>query len=152
LVNFGVPVGDDNEFYGNAAVVVKRVSSFSNYRTPYWRQDRGLLHSPTNNGSKNYLTAATLAFPTDGVDLYKGYVGYVPTFEGDLLDYNATLGLKGETNGWKHDGSLTIGGNTQEYTVDNTVNRSLGKSSPTRFKPGGFEFSHIVGNIDVSNQ
>ncbi|MDZ7896719.1 MAG: TonB-dependent receptor [Arcicella sp.] len=150
LVNFGVPVGQDHEFYGNAAMVVKRVSSFANFRTPYWRQDRGLLHSSTDNGGKNYLTAATLAFPSDGVDLYKGYIGYIPTFEGDLLDYNATLGLKGETNGWKHDGSLTVGGNTQEYTVDNTVNRSLGKSSPTRFKPGGFEFSHIVGNIDVS--
>ena len=150
LINFGVPVGDNNEFYGNAAMVVKRVSSFANFRTPYWRQDRGLLHSPTDNGGKNYLTAATLAFPSDGVDLYKGYLGYVPTFEGDLLDYNATLGLKGETNGWKHDGSLTVGGNTQDYTVDNTVNRTLGKSSPTRFKPGGFGFSHIVGNIDIS--
>ena len=151
LINFGVPIGNDNEFYGNGAMVVKRVSSFANYRTPYWRQDRGLLHSVTDNGGKNYLTAATLAFPTeDKVDLYKGYIGYVPTFEGELLDYNATLGLKGETNGWKHDGSLTIGGNTQSYTVDNTVNRSLGKSSPTRFKPGGYEFSHLVGNIDIS--
>jgi iron complex outermembrane receptor protein len=151
LINFGVPVGDKSEFYGNAAMVLKRVSSFANFRTPYWRQDRGLLHSPTDNGGKNYITAATLAFPTeDKVDLYKGYIGYVPTFEGDLLDYNATLGLKGETNGWKHDGSLTIGGNTQSYTVDNTVNRSLGKASPTRFKPGGYGFSHIVGNIDVS--
>ncbi len=150
LVNFGIPVGN-SEFYGNAAMVVKRVTSFANFRTPYWRQDRGLLHSPTDNGGKNYLTAATLAFPTeDKVDLYKGYIGYVPTFEGDLVDYNATLGLKGETNGWKHDGSLTIGGNTQNYTVDNTVNRSLGKSSPTRFKPGGYGFSHIVGNIDVT--
>jgi iron complex outermembrane recepter protein len=151
LVNFGIPVGNNSEFYGNAAMVVKRVSSFANFRTPYWRQDRGLLHSPTDNGGKNYITAATLAFPTeDKVDLYKGYIGYVPTFEGDLLDYNASLGLKGETNGWKHDGSLTIGGNTQSYTVDNTVNRSLGKASPTRFKPGGFGFSHIVGNIDIS--
>lgn len=151
LINFGVPVGEKSELYGNAAMVLKRVSSFANFRTPYWRQDRGLLHSPTDNGGKNYLTAATLAFPTeDKVDLYKGYIGYVPTFEGDLLDYNASLGLKGETNGWKHDGSLTIGGNSQLYTVDNTVNRSLGKASPTRFKPGGYGFSHIVGNIDVS--
>jgi iron complex outermembrane recepter protein len=150
LVNFGIPVGN-SEFYGNAAMIVKRVASFANFRTPYWRQDRGLLHSPTDNGGKNYITAATLAFPTeDKVDLYKGYIGYVPTFEGDLIDYNASLGLKGETNGWKHDASLTIGGNTQSYTVDNTVNRSLGKTSPTRFKPGGFGFSHIVGNIDVS--
>lgn len=150
LVNFGIPVGDKTELYGNAAMIVKRVSSFANYRPPYWRQDRGLLHSVTDNGGKNYLTNATLAFPTDNVDIYKGYVGYVPTFEGDLVDYNASLGLKGETNGWKHDGSLTIGGNSQGYTVDNTVNRTLGTASPTRFKPGGYEFSHIVGNIDVS--
>jgi len=151
LINFGVPVGNDNLLYGNAAMVLKRVASFANFRPPYWRQDRGLLHSPTDNGGKNYLTDATLAFPTeDNVGLYKGYIGYQPTFEGELLDYNATLGIKGETNGWKHDGSLTIGGNTQSYTVDNTVNRSLGKSSPTRFKPGGYGFSHIVGNIDVS--
>lgn len=150
LVNFGIPVGN-SEFYGNAAMIVKRVASFANFRTPYWRQDRGLLHSPTDNGGKNYVTAATLAFPSeDKVDLYKGYIGYVPTFEGDLVDYNASLGLRGETNGWKHDASLTIGGNSQLYTVDNTVNRSLGKASPTRFKPGGFGFSHVVGNIDVS--
>lgn len=149
-INAGIPIGANSELYGNAAMVAKRVASFANFRTPYWRQDRGLLHSPTDNGGKNWLTAATLAFPSDGVDLYKGYNGYVPTFEGDLIDYNATLGAKGETNGWKHDASLTIGGNTQNYTVENTVNRGLGKSSPTRFKPGGYGFSHIVGNIDVN--
>ena len=153
LINTGLSLGNNYELYGNAAMVVKRVSSFANYRTPYWRQDRGLLHSPTDNGGKNYITAATLAFPTeDNVDLYKGYIGYVPTFEGDLLDYNATVGVKGENNGWKHDVSLTTGYNGQGYSVDNTVNRSLGKSSPTRFKPGGYQFSHLVGNIDVSKQ
>jgi iron complex outermembrane recepter protein len=149
-INAGIPIGATMELYGNAAMVAKRVASFANFRTPYWRQDRGLLHSPTDNGGKNWLTAATLAFPEDGVDLYKGYNGYVPTFEGDLIDYNATIGAKGETNGWKHDASLTLGGNTQTYTVENTVNRTLGKSSPTRFKPGGYGFSHIVGNIDVT--
>jgi iron complex outermembrane recepter protein len=151
LVNFSVPVGDKLDLYGNGALVAKRVESFANFRTPYWRQDRGLLHSPTDNGGKNYLTQATLAFPAeDNVDLYKGYLGYVPTFEGELLDHNATLGVKGETNGWKHDASITTGFNQQLYTVDNTVNRTLGKASPTRFKPGGYEFSHLVGNIDLS--
>ncbi|MFN8357707.1 MAG: TonB-dependent receptor [Spirosomataceae bacterium] len=153
LINGGVSLGEKSELYGNAALVVKRVASFANFRTPYWRQDRGLLHQATDNGGKNYLTQATLAFPKeDNVDLYKGYIGYVPTFEGDLIDYNATLGAKGETNGWKHDVSLTTGFNSQTYTVDNTVNRTLGKSSPTRFKPGGYQFGHIVGNIDVSKQ
>ena len=30
------------------------------------------------------------------------------------------------------------------------MNRGLGLSSPTRFKPGGFGFTHAVGNLDVS--
>jgi iron complex outermembrane recepter protein len=153
LINAGVDLNDNLQLYGNAAIVAKRVESFANFRTPYWRQDRGLLHSVTDNGGKNYLTQATLAFPTeDKVDIYRGYIGYVPTFEGDLIDYNATVGLKGETNGWRHDVSLTTGFNSQNYSVDNTVNRSLGKASPTRFKPGGYEFGHLVGNIDISKQ
>jgi iron complex outermembrane receptor protein len=153
LVNAGVDINEKNQVYGNAAMVIKRVTSFANFRTPYWRQDRGLLHSPADNNGKNYLTAATLAFPKeDAVDLYKGYIGYVPTFEGDLIDYNGTIGVKGETNGWRHDVSLTTGFNSQTYTVDNTVNRSLGKASPTRFKPGGYEFGHLVGDIDISKQ
>lgn len=153
LINTGFKLSENQEIYGNAALVTKRVSSFANFRTPYWRQDRGLLHSPTDNNGVNYVTDATLAFPKeDKAELYKGYIGYVPTFEGDLLDYNATIGAKGESNGWKHDISLTTGFNSQTYTVDNTVNRSLGKASPTRFKPGGYQFGHLVGNIDISKQ
>lgn len=150
LINGAIPVGEKAEIYGNAAFVTKRVLSYANFRTPYWRQDRGLLHKATDNNGKNYITAATLAFPTDPVDMYKGYIGYVPTFEGDLQDYNATVGARNEINGWKQDLSLTVGGNSQRYTVDNTVNRSLGLASPTRFKPGGFDFKHMVGNIDIS--
>ncbi|MCU0341647.1 MAG: TonB-dependent receptor [Spirosomaceae bacterium] len=153
LINGGINLNDNHQLYGNAALVAKRVSSFANFRTPYWRQDRGLLHSVTDNGGKNYLTQATLAFPTeDNVEMYRGYIGYVPTFEGDLIDYNATVGAKGETNGWRHDVSLTTGFNSQTYSVDNTVNRTLGKASPTRFKPGGYQFRHLVGNIDISKQ
>ncbi len=151
LINGGIPFGEAGMLYANAAMVSKRVLSNANFRTPYWRQDRGLLHKSTDNGGKNYITdASQLAFAADGIDLYKGYIGYMPSFEGDLLDYNATIGATNEVNGWKSDLSLTTGGNTQAYTVDNTVNRSFGKASPTRFKPGGFGFNHLVGNLDVS--
>ena len=150
LMNVGLPLGETGQFYANAAYVIKKVNSFANFRVPYWRQDRGLLHKPTDNGGKNYITKETLAFPTDPVDLYKGYIGYVPTFEGDLNDYNATIGAKNNLNGWNTDLSLTVGSNKQTYTVDNTVNRGFGFSSPTRFKPGGFGFNHAVGNLDIS--
>jgi iron complex outermembrane receptor protein len=139
--NLGLEAGENGMFYSNAALVFKKAYSFANFRTPYWRTDAGLLHKRIP-GAPNY---------TGGNDpLYEGYIGYVPTFDGDLLDYNATLGFTNTHNGWKHDVSMTFGGNQQLYTVENTVNRSLGTASPTFFKPGGYGFSHIVGNYDVS--
>lgn len=146
LVNMGVPLGENGgEFYSNAALVVKRVLSNANYRTPYWKKDYGLLHTPNPNGV-DYTGSTDPA----SIALYKGYIGYQPTFEGQLIDYNATVGVKDEKNGWKQDVSLTIGGNQQLYSVDNTVNHSLKSKSPTSFRPGGFRFSHIVGNYDIS--
>ncbi len=127
-VNGGIPVSENTEFYYTGAYVFKKVNSFANYRTPYWR--------PTDNG---LLTPAG-----------SPYLGYVPTFEGDLNDYNATLGFRSEKSGWKSDVSFTTGGNKQLYTVGNSVNRGLGKNSPILFKPGGYSFSHNVGNIDIS--
>jgi iron complex outermembrane receptor protein len=126
-VNVGIPVGETGLFYTNAAFVAKKAISNANYRTPYWRSDAGLLHP-----------AGTT------------YIGYQPTFEGDLIDYNATIGFKNEVNGWKQDVSLTTGGNQQLYSVNNTLNRTLGAASPTSFKPGGFRFTNIIGNYDVS--
>ncbi len=140
-VNFGLATSDNGQFYGNAALVTKKAISNANFRTPYWRTDAGLLHTRIP-GAPNY---------TGGTDpLYEGYIGYMPTFEGDLLDYNGTVGFKNVKNGWNHDVSFTFGGNQQLYTVENTVNRSLGTSSPTSFKPGGFGFTHMVGNYDAS--
>ena len=147
LVNLGLPINDDVQFYSNAAFVTKKVISNANYRTPYWKVDYGLLHK-TDPSAPNYTGDNTL--DADGNELYAGYIGYMPTFEGDLNDYNGTFGLKSTKNGWTHDISLTAGGNTQTYTVNNTVNHSLGAAGPTSYKPGGFEFHHVVGNIDLA--
>ena len=140
-MNLGLPIGDNAMFYSNWGLVFKKVFSFANYRVPYWRLDQGLLHQRIP-GAPNY---------TGGTDpLYEGYIGYVPTFDGDLLDYHGTAGFTNVLNGWKHDVSVTFGGNQQLYTVENTVNASLGTASPTAFKPGGYTYSHIVGNYDIS--
>ena len=146
LINFAVPLNKNTEFYGNAAYVYRKALSYANYRQPYWKKDYGLLHTPDPSGT-DYTGSTT---PAD-IALYKGYLGYQPTFEGDLNDYNATLGLRTRSeNGWKQDMSLTVGGNKMLFTVNNTVNHSLAFQSPVSFKPGGFSFNHFVGNIDVS--
>lgn len=132
-VNGGYDLSDNSSMYFNAAYIYKKVNSYANYRTPYWRTTS---------------TPGWQLYAPDGTEA--SYKGYVPTFEGDLVDYNATIGFKSKLGGWNTDASYTIGGNTQSYTVANSRNRSLGISSPILFKPGGYGFYHNVGNIDIS--
>lgn len=158
-LNGGVEVSENSKVYFNGAYVYKKVNSFANYRTPYWRQSKDFI---SNAGIPNWRTDVgypflNQLFPSSAPG---GYDGYVPTFEGDLNDYNATLGLKSTKNGWNTDLSITFGGNTQEYTVNNSFNRSsildgnganvYKENSPISFKPGGTRFDHIVGNIDIN--
>lgn len=144
LVNGGLGLSDETSLYYNAAYVYKKVNSFANYRTPYWRplSDYPFL--------KDFFGDGTPA----------SYLGYVPTFTGDLNDYNATLGYKSTKNDWNTDASITVGGNTQTYSVNNSFNRSDNQdadgnnvyleNSPISFKPGGTSFNHVVGNLDIS--
>ncbi|MEO0059472.1 MAG: hypothetical protein RLZZ312_1119, partial [Bacteroidota bacterium] len=77
-VNGGTNYSDETQMYYNAAYVYKKVNSFANYRTPYWRSVAAMpyLASLYGNGTPG------------------SYMGYVPTFDGDLNDYNATIGYK----------------------------------------------------------
>lgn len=155
-VNGGQDLAENVQLYYNAAYVNKRVNSFANYRAPYWRDtDYGLLTPPGQT-----------------------YLGYGPTFQGELSDYNATVGFKSTKNGWNSDLSFTTGGNKQMYTVTNTVNHGIMNSraeaiawnkahqaqidsglvmprevlakTPTTFHPGGVRFRQDVGNLDIS--
>lgn len=126
LVNSSVILSEHSSLYANASLAVKKVNSFANHRTPYWVNPNNVINSPD---------------------------GFTPTFIGDLTDYGATLGYKNKTeNDWNIDMSATFGGNKILYTVGNTFNSSLGASSPINFKPGGFRFNNIVGNIDVTKR
>ena len=153
LVNSGFDLSEQTELYFNAAYIYKKVNSFANYRTPYWRTEA------------DYPYLADF-FPNGPNGTY---IGYVPTFEGLLNDYNGTVGLKSKINDWNVDLSFTTGGNTQTYTVSNSHNRNevyapswnpntntfepvelYRENSPVSFNPGGTRFSHNVGNIDIS--
>ncbi|ASW74612.1 ferric enterobactin receptor [Chryseobacterium piperi] len=134
LANAMVPVSERSRFYGNASYVAKKVNSFANYRPSYWV-------GPENN---------PLAPVPNSMD---GYIGFGPTFEGNISDYGGTLGFKTKTlSDWAIDISATTGGNEILYTVRNTFNPELGLNSPTSFSPGGFRFNNLVGNIDVNRR
>ena len=156
LVNGGFDVSENTELYFNTAYVYKKVNSFANYRTPYWR----------TTDDFPYLADF---FPGNNPNNPGGYDGYVPTFEGLLNDYNGTVGVKTVINNWNIDASYTTGGNTQTYTVNQSHNRNFvfapefneatGEFEPVElyrensqqsFNPGGTKFTHNVGNIDIS--
>ncbi|MFT6869781.1 MAG: iron complex outermembrane receptor protein [Paraglaciecola sp.] len=137
LINGAYDLSEESTLYFNAAYVFKKVNSYANYRTPYWKVATGDLA---------YLQDL---FPSNERG---GFDGYVPTFEGVLNDFNATLGIKRTVNEWNVDSSITFGGNEQTYKVNNSHNASENYRalSPTSFDPGGTAFNHIVGNLDVS--
>jgi iron complex outermembrane receptor protein len=137
LINGAYDLSEESTLYFNAAYVFKKVNSFANYRTPYWKVATGDLA---------YLQDL---FPSDEAG---GFDGYVPTFEGVLNDFNATVGVTRKVNDWNVDASVTVGGNEQTYKVNNSHNASEGyqELSPTSFDPGGTAFNHVVGNLDVS--
>lgn len=172
LVNGGYNINENTEIYLNAAYVYKKVNSFANYRTPYWRRSQAF--NPDDQDGVDYFSYLNNFFPngTSGE-----YIGYVPTFEGDLNDYNGTIGFKTKKNGWNYDLSYTTGGNSQDYSVNNSHNRNAvfvpsfddtngngipdageefipvelyRANSPISFDPGGTKFTHNVGNIDIA--
>ncbi|TPN89063.1 TonB-dependent receptor [Aquimarina algicola] len=161
LVNGGYDINENIQIYMNAAYVYKKANSFANFRTPYWRtlDDFPYLQDFFPNGPN------------------REYIGYLPTFEGNLNDYNGTIGFKTQKNGWNYDVSYTTGGNSQEYTVNNSQNGNsvfapsfddannngipdpgenfipielYRENSPISFDPGGTKFRHSVGNIDIA--
>lgn len=144
LLNSGIFLTENSELYTNIAYVYKKVNSFANYRVPYWRtySDFPYLANFFGNGDS------------------ASYRGYLPTFDGDLVDYNATVGIKSKKGAWNLDASFTLGFNSQDYTVINSHNRSgfqdtngvniYRENSPITFKPGGTNFSHQVWNVDAS--
>jgi iron complex outermembrane receptor protein len=165
LINGAYNLSDESKLYFNGAFINKKVNSFANYRTPYWRT---VTDFP-------YLADF---FPGDNPTNAGGYDGYVPTFEGDLNDFNATIGFQSVINDWNVDASFTTGGNSQTYKVNQSHNRNVVYSPSTwvdangngiidngevtegsqlyrenskqSIDPGGTRFFHNVGNIDIS--
>jgi iron complex outermembrane receptor protein len=76
--------------------------------------------------------------------------GYKPFFGATMTDASAVVGVRGErANGLLWDVSLGYGPNGADYTIRDTINASLGPSSPTTFDPGETIQTDSNFNIDV---
>jgi iron complex outermembrane recepter protein len=76
--------------------------------------------------------------------------GFRPTLLIDEEDYEFALGLKGKLGGWDIDLSTTYGRNRARQTGVDTINASLGPTSPTTLYVGSLVSSEWVNSLDVT--
>ena len=73
--------------------------------------------------------------------------GFLPFISPEVTDYSAAYGVRWKLGDWDMDSSLVYGKNKMEFTIENTLNRSLGVASPTVFDAGGFDYDQLVLNV-----
>ncbi|NMP15243.1 TonB-dependent receptor [Thalassotalea sp. Y01] len=80
--------------------------------------------------------------------------GYTPQFGGNITDTSITGGVRGDINAglmkeWSFDLSASVGRNESEFFLKNTLNPSLGLSTPTNFQTGKYIQLEKTFNLDL---
>lgn len=73
--------------------------------------------------------------------------GFLPIIAPTVDDYSATGGVTWTLGEWDMDASLGYGKNKMQFQIENTLNRSIGPTSPTEFDAGGFSYAQTVLNL-----
>jgi iron complex outermembrane recepter protein len=124
FINAGLPINDKFNFYAFGGYTAKHVIT-------------GVFTRPPSNVRRSVLSL----FPN----------GYNPIAPADLQDLSLTAGIKGKLgSGWKSDLSVSQGSNQVDWFAENTVNPSLGDTSPTEFKVGQTKVTQSLFNFDIN--
>ncbi|QYF95248.1 TonB-dependent receptor [Massilia sp. PAMC28688] len=73
--------------------------------------------------------------------------GFLPIIAPVVDDFSATGGVNWTLEQWDMDMSLGFGNNKMMYTIENSLNRSLGPTSKTEFDAGGYSYNQLVLNL-----
>ncbi|MBA4307738.1 MAG: TonB-dependent receptor [Sphingopyxis sp.] len=76
--------------------------------------------------------------------------GFTPFYTLKETDFQLTGGLRGEAAGWNIDLSSTYGRNHAKNGATDTLNASLGSSSPTEFETFSSAFDQWTNNLDLT--
>ncbi len=75
--------------------------------------------------------------------------GFLPMIRANLKDFSGAVGARGNFMDWNWDLSGLYGGNSFEFNIENTLNTSLGATSPTEFYAGTLRANQAVANLDI---
>ena len=122
VLNAEIPQANNINFYTNALL---------NYRD----SEASAFFRPSNHNE-----ATTLLYSD----------GFLPIINAKILDYSTTIGVEGEFgDGIYWDLSNVYGMNSMEYFLSDTMNYSLGSTSPTSFDNGSLTFIQNTSNLDL---
>ena len=76
--------------------------------------------------------------------------GFRPNLVIRERDYEFAAGVRGKAGGWDWDISSTLGYNRATENTSNTINASLGPSSPTVFYVGALRSTEWVNSLDLT--
>ncbi len=144
----GLTRSDFNMRVGQSALRGGRF--FANMSLPL--DDKGTeLYSFAGISSRVGNSAGFYRQPNESRTYTPAYMnGFLPEINSTIVDKSFAIGIKGKINDWDVDFSNTWGKNSFLYTIGNTYNASMQKSSPTFFDAGGFSFAQNTSNLDIS--
>lgn len=125
-VNASFDFSDRVTGYASALLSNRDITSFAFYRS-------------RNHSGQSALLAQT--YPD----------GFVPEINQYSKDRSLVAGVKGNTdNGWTWDLSLNHGENTLDFHTRNSINYSLGATSPRSFYDGTLKYQQDIFNADLT--
>ena len=122
FMNMAVPAGFATQFYAFGGIGYRHGNAAGFYRLPY--QER----------------TVTSVYPN----------GFLPEINSNIFDQSIAIGIKGQIHGWNLDLSNTIGRNSFQFQIGNTLNASLEGATKTSYNSGGFAFTQNTSNFDAS--
>lgn len=78
--------------------------------------------------------------------------GFLPMIQTKTGDLSFGTGVNGHTPGWTWDVSTVYGTNSLDYRTANSINDTLGTTSPTSFYDGRLQFDQWTTNVDLTTE
>ncbi|MCF6308101.1 MAG: TonB-dependent receptor, partial [Flavobacteriaceae bacterium] len=122
FANMEIPVSEDLVIYSFGGLGFKNGNAAGFYRLPF--QSRAYTPARMN--------------------------GFLPEINSNIKDKSLAVGIKGTIGDWNVDFSNTYGNNEFSYRIANSMNASLGNSTPFEANAGGFSSGENTTNLDFS--
>jgi iron complex outermembrane receptor protein len=131
---YGDPEAKDGTFYANAGIPFSAEWSAYGWLGYQKRRAESAAFPRLANNANNVISI----YPH----------GFLPIIASDIDDVTAAAGVKGLLAGWQSDFSVVYGRNHLRYRTQDSINGTLGASSPTSFDDGAMGYDQLTFNAD----